>query len=179
MPTFSKCPDEVYELARVVLCKFDNYECLLDAKIKIDFVFASADKDEDGNPKGPALKHRGRPALGITRPTKLKERVMGRGDAEVTLDADWWATASNAECEALLDHELYHINLKVNKDGSIAFDDIGRPVLVMRKHDVEIGWFSVVADRHGAKSQEQQQAKHIFEVYQQSFWPELLEVKHA
>lgn len=53
-------------------------------------------------------------------------------------------------------------------------DDLGRPKLKMRKHDVEIGWFKIIAERHGAHSIERQQAKIIFDTMGQSFWPGLV-----
>ena len=40
-----------------------------------------------------------------------------------------------AERRALLDHELHHLELKRDKKDRIRKDDLGRPLLRMRKHD--------------------------------------------
>ena len=172
MPTFDKCPAEVLELASSVLCEFETHKPLLDARVTIDFIFAHADTDEAGNPVGPAIKHHGNAALGLCRAVKLKDRVMGRADAEITLDGDWWKDATTEERRALLDHEMHHIAIKIDKRGLVR-DDIGRPVLQMRKHDAEFGWFKLVAARHGDNSMERLQAKQIMCDMGQYFWPDL------
>lgn len=97
---------------------------------------------------------------------------MGRGDAEITIDNQWWEESTEEEKRALLDHELHHIALKIDKRG-IVRDDLGRPKIQMRNHDLEIGWFKVIAARHGDNSQERLQAKHAMNNMGQYFWPEI------
>jgi hypothetical protein len=41
----------------------------------------------------------------------------------------------------------------------------------LRKHDIEVGWFAVVAGRNGGASLEIEQAKAIMDSYGQLFWP--------
>jgi len=173
MPTFQKCDQSVREMANTILCQYDTYEPLLDAKVTIDFVFAFADEDDAGNKVGNALSKNGCKALGICRKLPLKDRAMGRADAEISLDGDWWNKACEEEQHALLDHELYHIVVKVDKRG-IVRDDLQRPVLQMRKHDHEFGWFKEIAARHGLFSQERQQAKDMMDDFGQYYWPEFL-----
>jgi hypothetical protein len=50
-------------------------------------------------------------------------------------------------------------------------DDLKRPKLKLRKHDVEVGWFAIVAGRHGSASLEIEQAKAVMDSYGQLFWP--------
>lgn len=172
MPTFERCDKSVEELAKEILGKYDTHKPLLVAEVKIDFVFAYCDKNEKtGAPLNDALTKNGIRALGITRKLPLKDRVLGRGDAEVALDGDYWREVGPEVQTALLDHELHHIALKTDKHGNIQYDDAGRPQLNLRKHDVEVGWFKVVAERNGIASQEQMQAKAIMDNAGQYFWP--------
>ncbi len=162
MSTFQKCPASVYAMASGILKEFPSHEPLVVAKVKVDFLFALADRDDHGAVRGSALNLHGRACLGIARKIKLKDRVMGRGDCEVSLDGDWWAQASEAEQRALLDHELHHFVVQMDGKTPVT-DDIGRPVIGMRAHDWEFGWFEVIAARHGLASQEVQQAKLMVE----------------
>ena len=174
MPTFQRCEPHVDDLARDLIKKFDDHKPLIVAGVKIDYVFAYADLDEKtGQPCNDALTLHGHRALGITRKIALKDRALDRGDAEISLDGDWWKGATAEEQAALVDHELHHIEVKHDKHGNIQFDDLGRPQIKLRKHDVEIGWFKCIAERHGAHSIERQQAKAIMDEAGQFFWPEL------
>lgn len=173
MPTFEKCDKSVKDLANSLLNEFETHKPLTQCDVKIDLVFAHADVDEKGRPTNDALTKNGIKALGITRKISLKDRVLGRGDAEIALDGDWWKHASADEQAALLDHELHHISVKSDKAGNAQFDDIGRPQIKLRKHDVEVGWFKCIAERHGAASLERIQAKAIMDGAGQFFWPEI------
>lgn len=173
MPTFQPCPKEVHDLAREILCAHDSHKPLLDARVKIDLVFAFAEEDEHGNPKGPAIKHNGYAAAGEARILKLKDRVMGRGDAEITLDGNWWSAHTVQKQRGLLDHELHHLAVKTDKHGRIELDDMRRPALALRKHDFQFGWFVAVAGRNGADSVEQEQAAIMMSAAGQFFWPGL------
>lgn len=172
MPTFQKCDASVYKLANDIILKFDTHKPLGASGCKIDLVFAFCDRDEkSGRPLNDALTKNGIRALGITRSIPLKDRALGRGDAEVALDGDWWKEVGAEEQEAMLDHELHHISIKCDKNGNIHYDDLNRPLIKIRKHDVEVGWFRVIAERHGSASIEQQQAKKIMDSQGQFYWP--------
>jgi hypothetical protein len=163
-------------MANEVLCKYETHQPLLDAHVNVDFVFAYANVDPDTGLKiGYALKLHGRECTGIARKIQLKDRVKGMGDAEISLDGDWWEQANDEERRALLDHELHHLMVKIDKRGLVR-DDIGRPVIVMRPHDVEFGWFKVIAARHGMASQERQQAAIMMSDAGQYFWPQIFEI---
>lgn len=177
MPTFERCPKTVEQLAREILSKFETHAPVLDAGVKIDFVFAYGDRDERDNLTSDALTKNGIRALGITRAIPLKDRALGRGDAEISLDGDWWKDATDEERAGLLDHELHHIELKHDKAGNIQFDDLGRPKLRMRKHDYEFGWFKVIASRHGNHSLERIYARTMMADSGQYFWPDLFKTE--
>ena len=181
MPTFQRAPKSVSDLSNEILCQFPTHKPLLDAKVKIDFVFAFADEDDHGNPKNSAISHGGYPALGVARIVKLKDRALGHGDAEITLDANWWegqiGQVGQKLQRALLDHELHHLEVKTDKHGRLEYDDIKRPLLKMRKHDFQFGWFTAIAERHGNCSMEQVQAQLMMSKAGQFYWPELCEKK--
>lgn len=172
MPKFMRCPKSIDDLAEEILREFESHKPLLDARVKIDLVFAYADVDDDGKMLNHALTKNGIRALGIARKMPLKDRAMGRGDAEISLDHDWWETVVLAEQRALLDHELHHLAVKIDKRGLVR-DDLGRPVLQLRKHDYEIGLFNVIAERHKANSQEVKWARHIMDAHGQLYWSEI------
>lgn len=173
MPYFQKADEPIRELAVEILCKFDTHKPLLDAKVKVDIVLAFCDRHEEtGEPLNDALTKNGIKCLGICRKLPPKDRAMGRGDAEVALDGDWWQDANPEERAALLDHELHHIAVKLKK-GVLQQDAQGRPQLFLRKHDVEVGWFGIIAARHGAASQERIQAARVMDAQGQLYWPEI------
>lgn len=173
MPTFQKCDKDVADLAQELLKKYEPHKPLIELEVKIDFVFAFADTNDKGIETNNALSKNGIKALGITRKIPLKDRVLGRGDAEIALDGGWWQKASGDEQAALLDHELWHISVKADKNGNVKYDDIGRPEIQLRKHDVECGFFKCIAERHGDASQERIQAKAIMDKFGQFLWPDI------
>jgi hypothetical protein len=174
MSTFKKCDKSVREMANELLCEFETHKPLLDAKVTIDLIFAFGDRNEQGLMTTSALTKGGVRALGIAKIISLKDRVAGRGDAEITLDGDWWHDAKDQQRRALLDHELHHITVKI-KEGCSIYDDIGRPKLAMRKHDYEFGWFTIIAARHGKFSIEVEQSTRIMEEQGEFYFPKALQ----
>lgn len=127
---------------------------------------------------GNAVTHGGYPALAVVRIVSLKDRVKGMRDAEIVIDEENFEELSDAQQDGLLDHELHHLETVPDEDGGFERDKAGRPKLTMRKHDVQIGWFTEIAKRHGVNSPEQIQARKLFDKYGQSFFP-FLEEKAA
>lgn len=171
MSVYERCPKEIEDIAAELLCKYPEHKPLLDARVKIDFVFAYA----GDQPGSVAIRHHGIRALGLCRRLGLKDRAKGQGDAEIILDADWWQKATADEARALLDHELHHLSIVTDKHGRIQWDDLRRPKLKLRPHDLEFGWFLEMARRHGAASQERIQAKTVMDAGGQWLWPDLVE----
>lgn len=175
MATWTKCGDDVTKLAAEIMRKFPSHHPLLEAGVTIDLLFARAEiDDKSGEPTGCALKHQGVRALGIARKISLKDRAAGRADAEIAIDGDWWESAGHEEREALLDHELYHLSVRLNDKEIPIRDDLGRPKLVIRKHDIQIGWFHAVAERHKQFSIERQQARSMMTNHGQYYWPDIV-----
>lgn len=173
MPTYQRADKSVDQLAEELLRKYEPHAPIITAGVTIDIVMAHADLDDDGHPVNDAISQNGHRAFGLTRKMPLKDRALGRKDAEITLDGDWWEKATPEQQSALLDHELHHIAVKTDRAGNIQLDDLARPQLKLRKHDVEVGWFSLIAERHGAASLEQIQAKSIMDGAGQYFWPDI------
>lgn len=171
MPTFQRADKSVEELAKELIEKYETHKPLAVVEVAIDYVFAFGDVDDNGKQLNDALTKNGLKCLGIARKLPLKDRAMGRGDAEISLDGDWWKIATEDQQAALLDHELHHIAVKSDKAGNVQYDDLNRPQIKLRKHDVEVGWFKCIAERHGSASQERIQAKAIMDFQGQYYWP--------
>lgn len=175
MATFQPCEKTdktVLKLATTLMQQF--HTDLIDAGVKIDFLFAYPRYDEKDQPIGDAIKHQGVKALGLAKKLGASDRAKGTGDAEIRIDWEWWKEVGEQEQRALLDHELHHLSICKNKAGVIKTDDLGRPVIRLRKHDYQIGWFNVIAERHGVHSQERKQAQTMFENSGQIYWPSLV-----
>lgn len=171
MAVYKLADQSVVEMAADILCGHADYKPLLEAKVKIDYVMAFAKRDPDtGEVLGNAITHNGRPALGLCKKVNLKDRVKGMGDVEIQLDGDNWEKLSPRRREAILAHEIHHIMVKVDKRG-IMRDDAMRPLIELREHDVEVGWFAVIAKRYGLDSEERQQANNVMADFDQAFFP--------
>lgn len=153
----ARAPDEVYERADHIIECF--YPELKAAGLKLDIISIADDEDDV-----PALTHQGYPCDAVVRIIPVKSRIMGRGDAEITIDEWNWLNSDSGEKDALLDHEIHHLLLVPNakRGGAPKLDDCGRPKLKMKKHDHQFGWFTEIAKRHGAASGEVRQARMLF-----------------
>jgi len=169
MPIYTKGQPELVEQMQRMLHRW--HPGLRDAGVKVDVVVAFAKKDEHGYPMGPAIKHHGCVVAGYVRILNLKDRVMGRGDAEIVIVGDRWPEWPVAKQNALFDHELFHLELRVDVKGAAVRDDASRPLLKIRPHDYEFGWFVVIAERHGDMSFERVQAEKIFTQAGQLLFP--------
>lgn len=157
MPTTYQTADQsVTSLVKAVLNQFHRE--LVEVKLTVNVLMATPEKDEHGEPVRPALKHHGWPAAAIVKINSLQDRVEGKDDVTIRIDADWWEAHNDAERRALLDHEMAHVIVKRDKDEQVVADDVGRPKLKMRPHDYEITSFHDVAKRHGTNSCEVQGA---------------------
>jgi len=159
MPTFRKASAEVNQIVEEMLEKYHGP--LQEAGVQIECLFAYALQDENGDSTGPALKLGGYPCNAIVRVLNLKDRTVGRGDAEIVIDGDQWDTWSDEQKAALIDHEIEHLELKTDSNGLVVRDDLDRPKLRLKKHDHQFGWFDSIARRHGAASFEVQQYREL------------------
>jgi hypothetical protein len=142
---------------------------LRDSGVTVDVLFAKPKPAGDGTIEADAvaLKHHGYQVAGLCKVNSYKLRVQKHADAEIVLDGERWPTWSDDEKDALIDHELEHLELKTDKQGNVVRDDVGRPKLRIRLHDHEFGWFDSVARRHGKHSFEVQQYEQFREAHRQ------------
>ncbi len=161
---YSKAPDECIERVAHLIKLF--HSPLLLADVKIDLLSVANDDDDK-----PALALHGYPCLAIIRITGVKERTKGAGDAEIIIDESRYLALDDPSRDALLDHEIYHLELRIDKKtDKVKLDCRGRPKLGMRKHDVQIGHFIEIAERHGAASIECKQATNLYLSHQQTLF---------
>lgn len=145
MVIYEKADKDIHDLVSAMMVKFHGP--LSDAGVTVDVLWASSC---EGRP----VKAHGYPALAVIKINSYRLRVQGHADAEITLDKKEWEVLSMQQREALIDHELEHLDLKLDKDGGVVRDDLERPQMSLRKHDHQFGWFDAVAERHGVNSQE-------------------------
>lgn len=165
MPTYEQAKSEIRDLVNQVRCK--HYNDLVEAEVTIGVLMARPTTNDAGEPTGPAIRHNGYPAQALIKHTNLKDRVAGLPDAILTIDADNWEDLNDEEREALIDHELYRLEVRRDDDSQIISDDHGRPKLKCRLHDWQLGGFTVIAKRHGEASAERRQVKALVDEFGQ------------
>ena len=164
--TYQKAEPEVVELAGKVAKRY--HADLVEAEANIGILMASS-VNAAGEPV-PAVKLHGVACAATVRIVSYKDRVAGKADAEILIDANMWAESSEDRRIALIDHELYHLEVQRDTEGQIKTDDAFRPKFKMRKHDVDFGWFHAIAQRHGDSSYEVIQAKAFADEYGQLYF---------
>jgi hypothetical protein len=156
MPTTYKRADNTAEGCRDrMMEKF--HPDLFKLAVNVDLLFAWND-----DPEKPAVTLGGYPCYAKVRIVGLKDRTLGHGDAEIIIDEAKWFRLSPAERDALMDHELTHLDLKRDPETYTPMRDaLNRPRLTMVKHDYQFGWFTNVVKRHGLSSIEAKQANDL------------------
>lgn len=125
------------------------------------------EKDTSGEP---VLKLHGDLAAATIKPTKLKGRIKGAADADIEIDWITWKGLNQAERVALLDHELEHLELAKDDEGNAELDDAMRPKLKSRPHDLILGGFRSVIERHKGAALEFQIIRSIGDEYRQAIF---------
>lgn len=154
MKSYSKAPDCEHTVENMVA---EHHEELEGVTVSCLFVF-----DLEGTEA--VLKHQGYPASAVIRITPTRDRALGMADANIVVDRATWMTLSARQRNALIDHELTHLERDVDEETeAFQFDSLDRPRLSMRRHDHQFGWFDSIAERHGDASPEVRQAKVLME----------------
>lgn len=160
--------DEVHDLIGEIVEKHHGELHKAEVTVGVTYAF---------NEKGPAVKLHGVACAAVIKINSLKARAEGAPDATITIDGKLWRSGGNhaplpdARRRALIDHEINHLMVSRDKEGQIKADDLGRPKLRMRPHDFEVGWFKVIARRHGSASFEVQQAAKLVDNRGQLLFP--------
>lgn len=116
------------------------------------------------------LKAKGRACHAYIKITPVRQRQRGIPDAVITVDYTYYMTLTPEQQAGLIDHELTHLKVFRDAKDNVEADAAGRPTLEMVEHDIEVGWFMVVADRHGENSHEVMQARQIQERHGQTLF---------
>lgn len=161
MATYARGDSDLHKTVQDVMERYHGD--LDDAEVTVTVLLAYGPRDAHGDPVGPAITVHGVPAWASIKVTSLRDRAAGMSDAIMLLDGDRIDEWSYEELEAVIDHELTHLELRVDERGNVKRDDLDRPRLAIRRHDWQFGWFDEVARRHGAASPEVRQAKQLAE----------------
>jgi len=142
MPTiYEKCDDDAPQttVMRSMMQKYHTE--LVGAGVTVEILLAS-------NDEGSAVKLHGWPCYATIKVMSYKDRVAGSADARMIIDLDRWKDLHAKQRDALVDHELEHLELVLDKLNNIKLDDIGRPKLRCKPHDFELTGFNSVIRRH-------------------------------
>lgn len=167
MKTYERADEKTRSLVQEAM---ENYHQRLIGQQVTVAVLMAADIDPDSGEVWPALKLAGYPCAATMKVTPLADRALGREDALLTLDAAKWHSLNHDEKLALLDHELCHLEFVIDEDGAVRRDDQKRPKLRLRLHDIQIGAFREVAERHRSAALEVQEIRKSFNERGQGFW---------
>lgn len=167
--SYSKAPAEAQKRLASVMERYCP-ELNLN-QVRVDLLsITDDDNDEDTDDPVPALTKGGYACLAVVKVLGPKERTMGRGDAEIVIDEAAYLKLPEASRDAVLHHELYHLELKLNKNGRVIVDENKRPKLGMRLHDQQFGWFDSIARIHGKASIEVRQATDLVLKHKQDYF---------
>ena len=167
-------------VAMVTMARLRWHKVLTGCEVTVEAVFVD-DVNEETGESSQTLKAHGYPAAATIAITPLKYRVLGVGDALMTIDAYSWAQLDEDERLALVDHELEHVQVRAAERGFVGWvkgaldrsarlDDHRRPVLKLRHHDWELGGFRAIARRHKSAAIEVKAARSHREESGQYAW---------
>ena len=163
MTTYTPAPEEVHARCVALIKRF--HPDLVSVGIRLDILFAQTDA-EDGH----SVKLNGYPCQAVVSILGPKERAKEQGDAQIIIDEENYHDLTEEEQDALLDHELYHLEVVKDQHGRPKRDPYGRPKLKMRLHDVQFGWFEEIARRHKQASGEVKQATQLYGLHRQTYF---------
>ena len=115
------------------------------------------------NYKTDALTSGGFPCTATARVVPDRDHCTKRHQAEITIDLMRWATLTPSQKDALLDHELCHIDLDYDDDsGKPKRDSLRRVRVKLRKADFQPSdGFLEVIERHGKDAPEWRSLSHV------------------
>ena len=158
--TYDIAGQDVGDLLDVLVSR--HYKELAEAFVTFDLLLAYGPRNKEGEITAPAIVLQGHRAAATVRVNSHKDRVKGLNDVTIEIDGDLWPEWSAEARAAVLDHELYHLELVPSPDGRWKLDNANRPRLRLKKHDFHFGGFRAIADRHRGQSFEVQAVEEAY-----------------
>lgn len=158
---------DIASLVEELIQECDEFTSLATEEVTINCMLAIA---EERDLLG-ALHLHGYRCYAIIGITPYEQRVKGLADAHLKVDSQAWENMEPRTREAMLHHELMHLEVQKDREGGTKYDKIGRPKLRMRLHDINFGWFKRTAERYGMRSIELNQAYQLFRGNRQLLFP--------
>lgn len=161
MPTYRQAGKTEIRLMERLLKK--SYPRLVEAEVTIGILLA------DGG-----LKLHGWPAAATIRIVPQKQRAAGLPDAEITLNAETWFDLDEARQAAVMDHELFHLDVVMEMTDSgprPKLDDCCRPKLRLCQHDWQMGGFDEIVRRHKEAAPESDFYRDLNQRFTQMLFP--------
>jgi hypothetical protein len=157
-------PDTAEMLGRVMK---ECHKLLVEATVRVGVLLASTEIDQEGRPKSAPVKSHGVPCVAKTRLINRKQRLQGVPfEAVIEIDEHRWELMTEEAQEAVIDHELTHLELKRDPDTNLPLsDDDGRPKLKLLPDDWVLTGFADVVRRRGRWAIEAQAIKDLHDHY--------------
>jgi hypothetical protein len=148
---YEQAEPEVHQMAREILEQYHPELRLPDGTHPtIAILMASVGADSDDYP----LKDGPYRVLGKIKAVPYVQRVDGRRDAELLLDAGHWNGLTDRRQRALLDHFITCLEFNTGADSCVKTDEFGRPKLRERACDWYLKGFGSIAARYGEDAPE-------------------------
>jgi len=163
MPTYEVAPQIIHDRINRVMAA--HHEELHAAKCDVRALMAFAKKAGED-----AVKLHGYKCAATIKKVGIKERAQGLPDALILIDGGFWEKATDTQRDALIDHELSHLELDLDKDNKVKKDSLDRPMFTMRLHDWQLGGFAAISERYGEDALEVEQVRIAVETWGQLFW---------
>lgn len=145
----TRCEDrDVFDSIERMRSKYHSE--LNEFEVTIGVLQVDRRKGDDGEwIDGPLLSLHGYEAVATIRITSHLERLMDVPDAILTVNGERWRDLTDEQRDALIDHELEHLEIVRDGENTPLYDDNNRVRLRCRKHDWQMGGFHSVVRRHG------------------------------
>lgn len=167
MKTYERADKTTDGCVATVMAQY--HPALVKERVRVGLLMVHPDVGVDGTPKSPALKFAGSGVTAKIAIASVRERLLANVDAVLQIDAWRWDTLSEEQQAALIDHELEHLEIKVDADGITERHEGGRPKLRTRPDDWVLTGFESVVERHGKNALEWQALRNVGEQLQFDF----------
>lgn len=116
---------------------------------------------------GPAVTHAGQPCAAKVELVTLAKRVHAPVDAIIQVDEAIWKELNGEARNALIDHEVTHLELVRDAKEKVKRAADGRPKIRLRPDDWMLTGFAEVVKRHGRAALEYQALRSLDEQHGQ------------